>query len=946
MFALFRTLLPAAGLFLCLAPAARADVLILEAPELGAFADPQMAVDQAPEGATLVFGQEPLPGFVIDGKSLTLITSRPKGINVQGTLVIQGLAAGQTVRLQDVWVRGADSDSSTFPTLESEPGMRILDSEGSVRLSGCRIEGGAGIYDFDSEEYPDGSTALIVESSADVALLDTEIFGGVGGGFLNSVCCTGGTGGSGLEALGSTLALYSCRLLGGAGGEAGFNGGDAGDACRTVESHFFASGCEFQGGLGGSSVDFLVSFGGDGGDGLSAQGLPRPRLLDSSFVAGGAGFGLDGNGAVGEERTWDFGALPMFPGPHRGLRVVEPLVLSGTDLSLDLEGVIGDRFFITASLRDARTRKFQPQGILLFPTPAVFPTMPQATLNADGTTTINLQGLAIPLGQSSATWLLQALVKDANGETHISGATLVTMARASAQPDCNATGVWDVYEAMTETGVDCDANLELDLCQTLPDCNGNGIADGLDIACFGAQDENNNGIPDECEVNLELFVDPMAASGGDGTFGAPYQTLASAFDAALDGSTIRLFDGTYSGPLNRNLQTQGRALRLESLGGANACTIDLQDAARLLFGQGNGSNAPFEMRGITVERAGGPHGGAVSLVEQDGLFEDCVFRNNNSVFSGGALSLTGASLTVRDCAFQDNTAQSSPPFQRPGGAIFARGEIVIERCTFDRNVADLGGALSLQAPLLGVQVPVQVTHCVFRSNEARIRGGAIHTQAVLGISQGITLWVDHGFFGFNTADAAGGVYAAQGNNLPSGVPQAVFSSCTMVENSAGTGAGSGEGGGALYLGTAASADVVGSILWGNSAGAGSQIRAVGSPSFPADVDVFASTVEGGAPGISLLNGSTANFMADSLSADPLFMNPPADYRLGAGSPCVDSMSNALLQADLGDIDGDGNDFERVPLDLLLNPRRVDDPAAPDTGSGPGPLPDMGAFERQ
>jgi hypothetical protein len=85
--------------------------------------------------------------------------------------------------------------------------------------------------------------------------------------------------------------------------------------------------------------------------------------------------------------------------------------------------------------------------------------------------------------------------------------------------------------------------------------------------------------------------------------------------------------------------------------------------------------------------------------------------------------------------------------------------------------------------------------------------------------------------------------------------------------------------------------------------------------------------------------------ADGPDADPT-TTADNDYRLGAGSPCVDAGDNGALPADVLDLDGDGNALEPVPLDLGGNPRRVDDPAVADTGAGVAPLVDMGALERQ
>jgi hypothetical protein len=71
-----------------------------------------------------------------------------------------------------------------------------------------------------------------------------------------------------------------------------------------------------------------------------------------------------------------------------------------------------------------------------------------------------------------------------------------------------------------------------------------------------------------------------------------------------------------------------------------------------------------------------------------------------------------------------------------------------------------------------------------------------------------------------------------------------------------------------------------------------------------------------------------------------------DYRLGAGSPCIDAADNEAVPADEFDLDEDGDTEEPLPFDLDGNPRFVDDPTTPDTGNGDPPIVDMGAYEFQ
>ncbi|MCP3918832.1 MAG: hypothetical protein GY711_25065 [bacterium] len=94
----------------------------------------------------------------------------------------------------------------------------------------------------------------------------------------------------------------------------------------------------------------------------------------------------------------------------------------------------------------------------------------------------------------------------------------------------------------------------------------------------------------------------------------------------------------------------------------------------------------------------------------------------------------------------------------------------------------------------------------------------------------------------------------------------------------------------------------------------------------------------------MLANTTLNWGPGNIDAEPLF-NGPHRFLL-PGSPCIDAGDNAAILADLGDIDGDGDTREPVPLDVALDARRTDDPGAPDTGNGSTPIVDMGAKESQ
>ncbi len=73
-------------------------------------------------------------------------------------------------------------------------------------------------------------------------------------------------------------------------------------------------------------------------------------------------------------------------------------------------------------------------------------------------------------------------------------------------------------------------------------------------------------------------------------------------------------------------------------------------------------------------------------------------------------------------------------------------------------------------------------------------------------------------------------------------------------------------------------------------------------------------------------------LVDELGPDGEYGTGDEDARLAAGSPCIDAGSNRWL-------------LPSMTTDLTGAPRRRDDPNAPNTGEGMGPLVDVGARER-
>jgi hypothetical protein len=206
---------------------------------------------------------------------------------------------------------------------------------------------------------------------------------------------------------------------------------------------------------------------------------------------------------------------------------------------------------------------------------------------------------------------------------------------------------------------------------------------------------------------------------------------------------------------------------------------------------------------------------------------------------------------------------------------------IVINCSFIANQADEGGAIHREFP---AAEPTKVVNCLFADNVAIDHGGAIDVSGLLEVHN-----------------------------------------CTFTRNSAALPLGGGQGGGAIWI-ELGDATITDSILWNN---------------FPNQIQEFAagtahvtySDIEEPWPGDG------------NISSEPLFEDPLGNnFRLSAGSPCIDAGDNTAVPPDDADLDYDGATAEPMPVDLDGLTRFRDDLDTPDSGNGTPPLVDMGAYE--
>ncbi len=479
------------------------------------------------------------------------------------------------------------------------------------------------------------------------------------------------------------------------------------------------------------------------------------------------------------------------------------------------------------------------------------------------------------------------------------------------------------------------------------------MAWGGQIACSAAAQVTRHVAPCGNDAWTGLSASCAAPNG-------PKRTIQAAINASAGGDTVLVENGTYTGPGNRNLDFAGRIITLRSRNGSAACVLDVEAttaAPARAFHLRSGETRVARIEGFTITRGLMTYdvGGAMLLEGASPTVSNCVFKANGNQgaippLSGGAVASLGGDPFFDLCVFENNCAD----FDGLGGAVMIEGSAVFRKCTFVDQLAGFGGAIHAQ------NASIHLMGCYLGGNTVYYSGGAIR-------AVDSTIIISRCTVGFNAADRAGAIDARNstvrvsqsmiranyaylesggisstglldirgtrllsneltnsGGGAIASVGTLKLSECLLAGNSSGVGGsaayapegsvtirgctiasnGAGSSAGPLWLHGAAV--VANSILWGNSS---QQIA--GNPV------VRFSIVEGGYVGVGNKN------------TDPKFAG--GQFRLGPGSPCIDSGSN--LQVTLG-----------TTQDLDGKPRFRNDPWSPNTGVGPAPVVDIGAYE--
>ena len=274
-----------------------------------------------------------------------------------------------------------------------------------------------------------------------------------------------------------------------------------------------------------------------------------------------------------------------------------------------------------------------------------------------------------------------------------------------------------------------------------------------------------------------------------------FEDLQKKISDATSGDTLDLFENYKSQKglqveINKDLTIDGHGHTLDFLGKEGYSLLHSSSGNIILKNLNliNGNNALTN------------YGGAIHFTESAQLtLINCNFTNNHASFGGAVHNSVNKTLKIINCSFSGNTADAS------GGAIFSKGDVVLENSIFNFNTAyKSGGAIWSSKDLYGKNCSfnsnkalengrigdnyggaifawdiAKFDNCTFENNYAGHRGGAVYATSIYVNNNQDPISSFNSFFMNNVAGRSGGALYAKDH---SSVKNAVFNYNNATED--------------------------------------------------------------------------------------------------------------------------------------------------------------------
>jgi len=300
---------------------------------------------------------------------------------------------------------------------------------------------------------------------------------------------------------------------------------------------------------------------------------------------------------------------------------------------------------------------------------------------------------------------------------------------------------------------------------------------------------NGPGDPGPGDPNVS---DPLE----DGSSSHPFDAIQEAINNALDGDTILVRPGEYTGAGNRNIGLSSKEIEIRGQAGAATIIINCEGAGRGLYNNAS-SSKPKVIEGITIENAYiDGKGAGFYCTTGDTVIRNCIIRNCRASGDGGGIyfsSFKNASrLAVESCIIENNRAHQ-------GGGLYVSGPIQITGSDITQNTAPhYGGGLYVSGR-------IRMTESNIAQNKTAWFGGGLYFRwGSSGSVQACRIENNSAYEG------GGGVFC--GRTSPR-IDRCLIANNTSVDNY----------GGGLYLDTDCRAYIESCLIVGSTAGGGGRV---------------------------------------------------------------------------------------------------------------------------
>lgn len=196
-----------------------------------------------------------------------------------------------------------------------------------------------------------------------------------------------------------------------------------------------------------------------------------------------------------------------------------------------------------------------------------------------------------------------------------------------------------------------------------------------------------------------------------------YPTIQSAINAAVNGDTVVVADGVYTGDGNRDIDFLGKAITVKSENGPENCVIDCngtETEPHRAFCLDTNS----KIIGFTIIKGDAEEGGAIYCEHESPMVINCVLRNNSAQREGGAIYCCNSNPTIINCVISDNLSKGSNWMFGGGGIYASSSNINVINSKINKNSASYGGGINCQQ-----YSNLTVEACIINDNLAEAEGG-------------------------------------------------------------------------------------------------------------------------------------------------------------------------------------------------------------------------------